>query len=403
MPFKRFLGALAVAATALAPARAAAVRTGLDVLVESRFAQLKGKRVGLITNQTGRDRRGRSNVELFSKAPGLTLAAVFSPEHGFDGSNEEWSVASGSMTLSDGRVLPLYSLYGSTKAPIPEMLKGLDALVFDIQDLGARFYTYTATMGMAMDKAGEAGIEFFVLDRPNPVNGDTIEGPVIDPDLRGFYGYFPVPIRYGMTMGELALLHQGLDGSKARLHVVAMQGWKRSMWYDDTGLPWIKPSPNMPNVNAAALYPGLAGFDYSNISVGRGTPLPFEWIGAEWLDADAVVKKMKDAKLPGLTFERKDFTPDKGDFQGQACRGVAITVVNRNILRSLRVFAHLVCAIRDLHPKQFNLGWKFEKSLIGSEAFHKLYQGGAGPEEMISLFDGGTREFRHIRKPYLIY
>jgi uncharacterized protein YbbC (DUF1343 family) len=394
----RLLVALWLAGTAHA-----GTRTGLDVLVDSGFAQLKGKRVGLITNHTGKDRDGRSNIQLFAKAPGLTLAAVFTPEHGLQGTNEEWSIASSSLTLADGRVLPLYSLYGSTKAPTPEMLQGLDALVFDIQDIGARFYTYTATMGMAMDKAGEAGIEFFVLDRPNPVDGDTIEGPVIDRELMGFYGYFPVPIRYGMTLGELALLHQGLGGSKARLHVVAMKDWTRKMWQDDTGLPWIKPSPNMPNLDAAALYAGLGGFDYANVSVGRGTPLPFQWVGAKWMDADAVVKRMQGARLKGVTFARRDFTPDKGDFEGQACRRVAMTVTDRESVRSMRVFAHLVCALRDLHPKEFKIDWKYQRLLMGTEEFWKLLQGGAGPEELISFFDKGTRDFRHTRKPYLIY
>lgn len=401
----RNISALLLAASwcAWTPAHAADVRTGLDVLVESRFAQLKGKRVGLITNQTGRSRDGKSDVELLAKAPGMTLAAVFSPEHGFQGVLEEAQVSSDALKLSDGRLIPLYSLYGATLAPTAAMLAGLDALVFDIQDVGARFYTYSATMGMAMEAAGAANLEFYVLDRPNPINGDTIEGPVLDPEIRHFIAYFPIPIRHGMTLGEIALAHIGLDQVKVRLHVIAMKGWGRKLWYDQTGLPWIKPSPNMPDLDSATLYPGIACLEFTNLSVGRGTPHPFLWVGAPWLDASALLKRLEQAKLAGISFQLQEYTPTKSTHEGKLCRGIAMRITNREQLRPLRVFAHLICALRDLHPKQFELHWDQTKRMVGTEAFLRHYESAAAPERIIEMLDAGTRDFRMTRKPYLIY
>ncbi|MBI2362680.1 MAG: DUF1343 domain-containing protein, partial [Elusimicrobia bacterium] len=243
------LGLLALADPALA--EGPAVLSGLDVLAERGFTELKGKRVGLITNQTGRDHTGRTTVQVLANASDVTLSAMFSPEHGFTGVVEDSAVVSGAFALPDGRTIPLYSLYGATRAPTAAMLKDLDALVFDIQDIGARFYTYSTTMAMAMETAAAAGIDFVVLDRPNPVNGETVEGPVLSTGIRSFIAYLPVPVRHGMTMGELARLHNITASLGAKLTVVPLKGWRRAMWYDQTGLPWTRPSPNMPDLAAA--------------------------------------------------------------------------------------------------------------------------------------------------------
>ncbi|MDD5302831.1 MAG: DUF1343 domain-containing protein, partial [Elusimicrobia bacterium] len=269
---------------------ASGTMSGLDVLVSDGFRPLRGKRVGVIANSTAVDRRGRSIVDLLAAAPGVNLAAIFTPEHGFAASAESENIASGRARV-DGKEIPLYSLYSNGikgMRPTPEQLQNLDVLVFDIQDVGARFYTYLATMAMALEEAKTAGVDFIVLDRPNPIRGDIVEGPMLaDPNLRFVTptAYFQVPVRHGLTAGEMALWHNRSVGHP-HLSVVKMAGWKRSMWFDETGLPWVPPSPNMPNVEAAALYPGIGIFEASNIAVGRGTPAPFRWIGAPWLKAD---------------------------------------------------------------------------------------------------------------------
>ncbi|MDE2292999.1 MAG: DUF1343 domain-containing protein, partial [Elusimicrobia bacterium] len=289
-------------AAALWPCRPAAaqppptVLAGIDVLRQHGFAEIKGKRVGLITNQTGRDRHGRTTVQILANAPDVTLAALFSPEHGFAGISESSSVASGTFSLPDGRSVPIFSLYGATRAPTADMLSGVDALVFDIQGAGARFYTYSTTMAMAMEAASAAGIDFVVLDRPDPLGGDVVEGPVLEDGLRAFTAYMPVPIRHGMTMGELARLYNVMGRVGAKLTVVPLKGWRRSMWFDQTGLPWTPPSPNMPDLATDILYPGMALFEAFNVSVGRGTPFPFQWIGAPWLDAKSVVRRLRRAR-----------------------------------------------------------------------------------------------------------
>ncbi|HVE14956.1 MAG TPA: DUF1343 domain-containing protein, partial [Elusimicrobiota bacterium] len=329
------------------PARAA-VQAGIDVLEHDGFAELKGKRVGLITNPTGVDRSGRPTWEILATAPDVQLVALFAPEHGALGKIEDRDVSSGTWTLPGGRQVPLYSLYGATKAPTTDMLAGLDALVFDIQDIGARFYTYDSTMGMALEAAAHAGKEFVVLDRPNPIGGDIVEGAMLDPGIRHFTAYFPVTTRHGLTVGEIARLHDAVLGLHARLSVVRLEGWHRDMWHDETGLKWVPPSPNMPNLDAAALYPGIGCLEATNMSVGRGTPVPFRWIGAPWLDSKALAKRMNAAKLPGVKFSAESSAPTKVPFKGLRCPGLRIKITDRDALRPVTVFAHLVTALRDL-------------------------------------------------------
>lgn len=397
---------LAAACAGPTPRHGAGTLTGLDSLVADGFAPLRGKRVGVITNRTGVDRRGRSVVDLLAAAPGVRLEAVFTPEHGFAAASESENIASDRLRVG-GREIPLFSLYSGGIAgmrPKPEQLAGLDALVFDIQDIGARFYTYLATMAMGLEEAKKAGLEFVVLDRPNPIGGETVEGPVLeDPSLRLVTptAYFPVPVRHGLTAGEIALLHNR-EVAHPRLTVVRLRGWTRGQWQDDTGLPWVPPSPNMPDLEAAALYPGVGVFESSNLSVGRGTPIPFRWIGAPWLDADALAERLA-GQLDGVEVEPADFTPSKSVFAGQACRGVRLRVTDRRALRPLTVFRKLALALRDLHPKEFQFRWDEAKRMVGVEEFRRLWESGAGEESFTALFDRGPRDFEPVRRDILLY
>ncbi|OGS01230.1 MAG: hypothetical protein A2V88_02945 [Elusimicrobia bacterium RBG_16_66_12] len=395
----------ACAAPAPRPPRAE-VLTGLDVLEAEAFAPLKGKKAGVITNRTGVDRKGRSVVDMLAAAPGVALVSVFSPEHGFASSSENERISSDRIRAA-GRELPLHSLYSGGiegMRPKPEQLAGLDVLVFDIQDIGARFYTYLATMAMALEEAGKAGIEFMVLDRPNPIRGDVVEGPILeDPTLRFVTptAYFQVPVRHGLTAGEMALWHNRTVGHP-KLTVVKLQGWTRELWQDQTGLPWVPPSPNMPDVDAASLYPGIGIFEASNLSVGRGTPRPFRWIGAPWLKASELVERL-EGRLDGVRFEGDDRTPAKSVFEGQACRGVRITVTDRDAMRPLAVFRHIALALRELHPDNFAWRWDEAKRMVGTDEFRRLWESGAGDEAFLGLFDKGPRDFEIARRGVLLY
>ncbi|MDP3541644.1 MAG: DUF1343 domain-containing protein [Elusimicrobiota bacterium] len=380
--------------------------SGLDVLVADGFAPLRGKRVGVLTNSTAVDRRGRGIVDLLASAPGVELAAIFSPEHGYAAASESENIASG-LTRVNGKDIPLYSLYsGGIRGmrPKSEQLQGLDVLIFDIQDIGARFYTYLATMAMALEEAKTAGVDFMVLDRPNPIRGDIVEGPILaDPNLRFLTptAYFQVPVRHGLTAGEMALRHN-LSVGHRRLKVIKLRGWKRDQWHDQTGLPWVPPSPNMPDVEAAALYPGIGIFEASNLAVGRGTPLPFRWIGAPWMRADEIVARLHGL-VEGVEFSAQDYTPSKSVFSGKACRGVKITVTDRDAMRPLVVFRHLALALRELHPNEFEWRWDEVKRMVGVDEFRLLWETGAGDEAFMSLFDKGPRDFESDRRAVLLY
>jgi uncharacterized protein YbbC (DUF1343 family) len=380
--------------------------SGLDVLVADGFRPLRGKRVGVLTNSTAVDRRGRSIVDLIAGAPGVTLAAIFTPEHGYAAASESENISSG-RTRVHGKEVPLYSLYAGGilgMRPKPEQLQGLDVLVFDIQDIGARFYTYLATMGMALEEAKTANVDFVVLDRPNPIRGDVVEGPILaDPKLRFLTptAYYQVPVRHGLTAGEMALWHNRSVGHP-HLTVIPLRGWKRSMWFDETGLPWVPPSPNMPNVEAASLYPGIGIFEASNLAVGRGTPLPFRWIGAPWLKAEEIVSRLQGA-VEGVEFSVQDYTPTKSVFEGQLCHGVKITVTDRDAMRPLAVFRHLALALREFNPKEFEWRWDEVKRMVGVDEFRLLWETGAGDEAFIGLFDKGPRDFEASRRSVLLY
>jgi uncharacterized protein YbbC (DUF1343 family) len=379
------------------------VKTGIDVLIENGFFELQGKRLGLITNHTGRARDGRLTADILIDTPSLQLKALFAPEHGFLGKSEENAISSDTY-----RGVPVKSLYAGGIAGMrlkAEDLKDLDAVVFDIQDIGARFYTYLASMGMALEECAKAKIPFIVLDRPNPINGEDVEGPILeDLSLRQVTStaYFPVPIRHGMTAGEIAIFHNE-EVKHPGLQVIKMKGWKRKLWWDQTRLPWIPTSPNMPDIEAATLYPGIGNFEASNIAVGRGTPIPFRWIGAPWMDAEYVVKRMKKAGLHGVHFSTQEFTPGKSVFAGALCRGVKIRITDREALNPVEVFVHLAAALRDRHPGQFLWRWDEAKRMLGTEAWRKLYEGNVAPAEIVKIFRRGPERFALERGKYLLY
>jgi uncharacterized protein YbbC (DUF1343 family) len=296
------------------------VASGIDVLAAAHFAPLVGLRVGLITNHTGLDAAGRRTRDLLYHAPGVQLVALFSPEHGLDG-RVDAPVASGREPATN---LPVYSLYGEVKRPTAAMLAGLDALVFDIQDVGVRFYTYMTTMAYAMEAAAQHGLAFYVLDRPNPLSGALVQGPLLDPDLRSFTGYFPLPTRHGMTVGELATMFNTERHLDARLHVIKMRGYQRHIWYDETGLQWVGSSPNLPTLTAATLYPGVAMVEGANVSVGRGTATPFALLGAPWMDGPSLAAYLNARQIPGVRFLPSAFTPTGYRYGHQRCHGVQI-------------------------------------------------------------------------------
>ncbi|MCK5649888.1 MAG: DUF1343 domain-containing protein, partial [Gemmatimonadetes bacterium] len=318
------------------------VRPGLEVLLSDSIHLIQGLRVGLITNHTGIDSRRAHGIDRLVEIPDVELVALFSPEHGIRGEAEG---GVGIQSQGDERTgLPIHSLYGQTRKPTPEMLEGLEALLFDIQDVGARYYTYVSTMALAMEAAGEAGIPFLVLDRPNPIGGIAVQGTVLDPEFATFVGLFPVPMRHGMTAGELARLYVGEFGIQVDLKVIPVEGWKREMTFGDTNLPWVAPSPNMPSVESALHYPGTCLFEGTNISLGRGTDEAFQILGAPWVDGESLVRALDEYHIPGVRFEAIRFTPTgPGDrkFDGEEIPGVRFTVTSPEYDPTLAMLALL--------------------------------------------------------------
>jgi uncharacterized protein YbbC (DUF1343 family) len=372
------------------------VQTGLDVLEAEKFAPLRGKNVGLITNHTGFDAQGRSNIDLLSHA-GIHLVALFSPEHGLAGHSDE-KIGS-SKDFSTG--LPIYSLYGDTLRPTDAMLAGIDALVFDVQDAGVRFYTYTTTMAYCMEEAAKHNIAFFVLDRPNPLGGDIVEGPMLDPDKTSFTAYFPLPTRYGLTIGELAQLFNAENHINADLHVIAMKNWHRNYFFESTGLKWIPPSPNLRTLKGAILYPGLEILQNAGVSVGRGTETPFEEFGAPWMDGEAVASALNDRHLPGVHFTAQPFITVSGLYSGQRLGGVAIRVTNRAATRSMRIGLEIAAILFKLYPKQFDV----TKLLLltgNSDTIDQL-QSGAAPEKIVASWSTSLSAYEQVRRKYFLY
>jgi uncharacterized protein YbbC (DUF1343 family) len=379
------------------PAVAAQTLTGVDVLEAQKFAPLVGKRVGLITNQTGVDRNGRSTIDLLAHAPGVKLVALFSPEHGIRGTLDE-RVAS---SKDEATGLPVYSLYGETLRPTDQMLVGLDTLVFDVQDAGVRFYTYITTMGYAMEGAAAHHISFYVLDRPDPLGEERVEGPMLDRDKLNFVGYFPMPVRMGMTLGEMAQMFNAENKIGCDLHVIRMQGWRRADWFDDTGLPWVNPSPNLRSSTAGTLYPGLEILQAGGVSVGRGTSRPFEFVGAPWIRGEESASYLNHRAIPGVRFEPVKFTPDSGLYKGDLCEGVKVALVDRNALQPMRMGVEIALALGKLYPGKFDRAKLIE--LIGNAATIKQLMDGEDPAMIVTSWSKDLEAFRKVRQKYLLY
>ena len=373
------------------------VQTGIDVLVDEKFSPLAGLRVGLITNHSGIDSMGRRTLDLLHQAPGVKLVSIFSPEHGFSG-HAEGKVSSMKEPFTG---LPIYSLYGGVSRPTQKMLIGLDALVFDIQDAGARFYTYITTMGYAMEECAKKGIPFYVLDRPNPINASLVQGPILDSNLRSFTGYFPLPIRHGMTVGELAKMFNGEKKIGAKLHVVKMRGYERTHWYDETGLLWVSPSPNLRTLIEAILYPGVALVEGSNVSVGRGTTTPFELLGAPWMNGEELASYLNHRKIQGLRFMPAEFTPNNSRFKNQLCHGVQIVLLDRQVLDSPALGIEIASALYRLYPRSFQLDKTL--GLIGSRQVLEAIKDSQDPTSIGQKWQGPLEQFCKLRSKYLLY
>jgi uncharacterized protein YbbC (DUF1343 family) len=375
------------------------VRTGLDVMEAEGFSALRGKRVGMITNQTGVDCAGRRNIDVM-RAAGVDIVVLFTPEHGLAGTIEGGD-AQGAIDPSSR--IPVYSLYGANRLrPDPKTLKDLDALVFDVADVGTRFYTYATTMAYCMEAAARARVGFYVLDRPNPITGSRVEGPMLDMGNLSFVGFYPIALRHGMTIGELARLFNTETRIGADLHVVAMSGWRRGDWFDQTGLPWINPSPNLRRLDEAILYPGVAMLEGSpGYSVGRGTDRPFELIGAAFIDGRRLAAALDVRAIPGVAVAPAKFKPDSGPLAGREVEGVAITVTDRERFDSTRFGLELAATLDGLYPGK--LDFVADRLLIGSDAVLDALRRRAPLNEIMKRRGRGLEHFREVRRKYLLY
>ena len=373
------------------------VELGIDVLVKERFRQLEGLRIGLITNHSGISSSGYRTIDLLRNAPGITLQAIFSPEHGLSGDSDD-KIPSTKDALSG---VPVYSLYGDCLKPTEKMLDGIDALIFDIQDVGVRFYTYITTLGYALEAAAEKGIAFYVLDRPNPVNSSSVQGPVLEKGMQSFTGYFPLPVRYGMTVGEMAAMYNKENAIGADLRVIKMDGYKRDFWFDETGLEWVNPSPNIRSLKQAALYPGVALIEGANVSVGRGTKTPFEVFGAPWIQAKKLAEYLTKRQMIGIRFVPADFTPNSGRYKNRRCHGVRVILNDRNALDSPALGIEIASALHRLYPKEFQLDKTLP--LIGSRKVLQEIKKGLDPRQIAREWEEDLARFNKMRAKYMLY
>jgi len=390
------------AATAAA-ADVAAARPGIDVLFTDSLHLVAGRRVGLITNHTGIDAQGRSSIDRLADHPDVELVALFAPEHGIRG--EERAGAAIDDGVDDRTGVPVLSLYGETRTPTPEMLEGIDVLLFDMQDIGARYYTYVSTMALAMEATGAAGIPFVVLDRPNPIRGDVVQGNVLEPEFSTFVGMYPVPMRHGMTPGELARLYVGEFGVEALLSVVPVEGWTRDTTFPETGLPWVAPSPNIPDYESALAYPGTCLFEGTPISVGRGTERAFQWIGAPWLDGPALATALEGYGFDGVRFEASSFTPSApgdGKFDGEEVHGVRL-IAEAGDYDAPRVAVAMLIEARRMSGDAWSWRESHFDRLSGTDALRLGLEAGDDVEALTADWSTQTEAFRSMRRPYLIY
>jgi len=376
---------------------AARVRVGLDVLEAERFAPLRGKHVGVITNHTGLDAQGRTTIDALTHAPGVQVIALFTPEHGLGGNKDE-NVSSAKDPVSG---LPVYSLYGETRRPTDEMLAGIDALVFDVQDAGVRFYTYTATMAYCMEEAAKRKIAFFVLDRPDPIGGEIVEGPMLDADKTSFTAYFRLPVRYGLTIGELAQLFNEENHIQCDLHVIAMKNWRRNLFYEETGLRWLPPSPNLRTLKGSVLYPGLEILQNGGVSVGRGTEAPFEEFGAPWMHGEDVAGRLNERHIAGVRFVAADFIPVAGLYAAERCGGVAIRVLDKRAVRSMTMGIEIASVLKQLYPDKFDAQKML--FLVGNDQTIHQLQEDVPATEIVKGWDADLKAFEGMGRKYFLY
>ena len=381
------------------------VKAGIDVLEAHNFDVISGtgtkKKIGVLTNQTGIDLQGRRTIDVLAQAPGVSLTAIFSPEHGVTGTLDTTDV-SNSKDAATG--VPVYSVYGATKAarrPPLDVLKTLDAVVIDIQHAGTRFYTYEASLGYFLEAAAQVGIDVVVLDRPSPITGSFVQGPISDPGRESFVNYYPEPLRHGMTMGELAQFYNGERKLNARLKVVPLEGWVRGDWFDSTGLEWIAPSPNLRTLNEATLYPGVGLVEGTNVSVGRGTDTPFELLGAPWIKGRELAQYLNARNISGVRFVSTSFTPATSNYAGQKCEGVNLVVTERNALDSPELGVELASALLKLYPEQWHMERLIE--LVVNESVYDAIALGQDPRRIAQDWQPGLDEFQQLRQKYLIY
>jgi uncharacterized protein YbbC (DUF1343 family) len=381
--------------------RRSEVKTGLDMLVEEGFRPIAGKRVGLLTNATGVARDGRTTVAVLrsaeAKKAGVELVRLFSPEHGLQSAADE--NVSDSTDRETG--LSIVSLYGERRRPRPEDLAGLDVVVYDIQDVGVRFYTYITTLGYLLEEAAKAKVAVVVLDRPNPINGVAVEGPVSDPDRRSFTAYHEIPVRHGMTVGELALFFNAEREIRADLQVVRMEAWAREKWFDETGLEWVDPSPNMRSLTAATLYPGVGLLEATNLSVGRGTDTPFEVLGAPWIDGTRLAAVLSARRIPGVRFTPIHFTPESSVHAGVRCGGVRFTVTDRDSLPPVRLGLEIAAALLTLNSAEWDRS-NLDHLLLSRGTVRRLEKGERAGE-ITGSWQAGLDAYRRLRARHLLY
>lgn len=371
--------------------------TGIDVLVRDKFAPLKGRKVGLVTNHTGRDREGRATIDLLHAAPGVKLVSLFSPEHGIRGALD----AKVPDSKDEKTGLPVWSLYGKRRKPTAETVLGIDTLIFDIQDAGCRFYTYISTLGEVMEAAAEHKLRVIVLDRPNPIGGLDVAGPVRDPGRGSFVAYHEIPIRHGMTVGEIARLYNAERKMGVELEVVEMEGWRRGDYFDETGLTWLNPSPNLRGLTAALLYPGIGLLETTNLSVGRGTDRPFEWIGAPWLNGQTIAVALTEQKLPGVRFVPMSLTPTSSTHQKKECGGINILVDDWSRFEPLRTGLTIAITLRKLYPEAWQID-RYDTLLVHKATFETLKRGTTWAE-LEKSWQADLKRFLDVRNTYLLY
>ncbi|WP_231936436.1 exo-beta-N-acetylmuramidase NamZ domain-containing protein [Bythopirellula polymerisocia] len=371
---------------------------GVDVLERDQFASLRGRRVGLITNHTGLNSKGQRTIDILHATPGVELISIFSPEHGLQG---KLDVPNVSDTRDEATGLPVHSLYGETRKPEPSQLEGIDTLVFDIQDIGTRFYTYVSTMGLALESAAEHDLRFIVLDRPNPLGGELVEGPVLDSDKKSFVGHHAIPVRHGMTIGELARMFVAENELQVDLQIVELEHWYRGQYWDQTGLVWTNPSPNMRSLTQAVIYPGIGLLETTNVSVGRGTDTPFEVIGAPWINGSQLARHLNQQALPGVTFVPIRFTPSESKFANEPCQGINIIVVDRRDFRPVQTGLAVALALRELFPQDWDMT-KYIRLLANEQVFEAI-ENGTTSSQLQELVAPTLNEFKKRRRKFLIY